>query len=76
MRSPLLTLALLSIAISAPLSPGLVSDTLLSSRLHAIGIVDGDTRYLISCFVPVTEVIADPRMKELSRRICQLMIRR
>ena len=40
-----------------------------------VGIVDGDARYIIACFVPLTEEVARPRMKELSRRIYEMMLR-
>jgi beta-lactamase class A len=39
-----------------------------------VGIVDGATRYIVACFVPLTEEIALPKMKELSRRIHEMML--
>ncbi len=39
-----------------------------------VGIVDdGTTRYIVSCFVPLTEELAGPKMKELSRQIYELL---
>lgn len=40
-----------------------------------VGIVDGATRYIVACFVPLTEEVALPKMKELSRRIYVTMMR-
>lgn len=40
-----------------------------------VGIVEGTTRYIVACFVPLTEGIALPKMRELSRRIYEMMIR-
>ena len=42
-----------------------------------VGIVDdGQVKYLIVLFTPVTEMDVRPRMKELSRRVYELMKRR
>ena len=41
-----------------------------------VGIVDGDVRYVVACFLPLEEEIARPKMKELSRRIYELMVER
>lgn len=39
-----------------------------------VGIVDdGETQYIIACFVPIKEEIAGAKMKELSRRVHALM---
>ncbi len=39
-----------------------------------VGIVDdGTVRYVLSCFVPLEESVAGPKMKELSKRIYDLM---
>lgn len=40
-----------------------------------VGIVDGPARYIVACFVPLTEETARPKMKELSRRIYGMMLR-
>lgn len=40
-----------------------------------VGIVDGATRYIVACFVPVKQENARPKMKELSRRIYDMMLR-
>jgi len=41
------------------------------------GIVDnGKVKYIISCFTPLTEAQADPRMKVLSEKVFQLIERR
>ncbi len=42
-----------------------------------VGIVDnGKTRYIISCFTPVTESEAGPKMKVISEKVFQLIERR
>ncbi|HEY9166214.1 MAG TPA: serine hydrolase [Candidatus Kryptonia bacterium] len=42
-----------------------------------VGIVDnGKMKYIISCFTPVDEITAGPRMKELSRKVFDLLKRR
>lgn len=39
-----------------------------------VGIVDdGETQYIISCFLPIKEALVLPQMKELSRRVHHLM---
>jgi beta-lactamase class A len=39
-----------------------------------VGIVDdGELRYIIACFVPLREEIAGPKMRELSRRVYELL---
>jgi beta-lactamase class A len=40
-----------------------------------VGIVEGTTRYIVACFVPLQEDIARPQLKELSRRIYGMMLR-
>ncbi len=40
-----------------------------------VGIVDGDARYIIACFLPLPEEIARPKMKELSGMIYEEMLR-
>ncbi len=40
-----------------------------------VGIVEGNARYIVACFVPVPETMAVPRMRELSRKIYELMTR-
>ena len=41
---------------------------------HDAGVVDdGQVRYVIALFTPVTEMIVRPKMKEISRRVYQLM---
>lgn len=42
-----------------------------------VGIVDdGDIRYIIALFTPITEMEVRPRMKELSRRVYEMMKRK
>ena len=42
-----------------------------------VGIVDdGDVRYIIAVFTPITEMDVRPRMKELSRRVYEMMKRK
>lgn len=42
-----------------------------------VGIVDdGKTRYIISCFIPLTENEAGPKMKEISSRVYKLISER
>jgi len=42
-----------------------------------VGIVDnGDVRYIIALFTPITEMDVRPRMKELSRRVYEMMKRK
>jgi hypothetical protein len=36
-------------------------------------VVDGNLKYIIACFLPITESIADPLMQKLSIRIYNLM---
>lgn len=38
-------------------------------------VTDGKTKYVISCFLPLTEKEALPKMKELSKRVYELMKR-
>jgi beta-lactamase class A len=39
-----------------------------------VGIVEGETRYVIACFLPIREELVLPRMKELSRKINETML--
>ena len=41
-----------------------------------VGIVEGDVRYVVACFLPLEEEAALPKLKELSRRIYELMVER
>ncbi len=42
-----------------------------------VGIVtNGRIKYIVSCFTPLDESVADPRLKELSERIFALVVRR
>ena len=45
-----------------------------ASWTHDVGIVDdGTVRYIISCLLPLPEEIAKPKMKELSKRVYELL---
>lgn len=47
------------------------------SWTHDVGIVDdGKTKYIISCLLPLPEEKALPKMKELSRRVYELLRRK
>lgn len=41
-----------------------------------VGIVDGQTRYIIACFLPITEEAAAPKLAELSHLVYNLMLER
>jgi beta-lactamase class A len=45
-----------------------------STWTNDVGIVDGEARYIVACFLPLTEERALPKMKELSRRIYQIIL--
>ncbi len=39
-----------------------------------VGIVEGAAHYVIACFVPLTEEVALPKLRELSRRVYEMML--
>jgi beta-lactamase class A len=45
-----------------------------SSWTNDVGIVDdGSVRYVIACLLPLTEEVADPKLRELSRRVYEML---
>ncbi len=67
---------------TSKLAAGLPSDAMFYHKTgwfsywtNDVGIVDGTTRYIVACFLPLTEGLALPKMKELSRSIYELMVK-
>ncbi len=66
------------------LYPGLPHNTMFYHKTgwwsywtNDVGIVsNGRIKYIISCFTPVTESVADPRLKVLSKKVFELIERR
>jgi beta-lactamase class A len=66
------------------LAPGLPANAMFYHKTgwysfwtNDVGIVDnGTTRYVVACFLPVREVIARPKMKELSQKIFEALSKR
>ena len=68
---------------TSKLVPGLPRDAMFYHKTgwfsywtNDVGIVEGQARYIIACFLPLPEESALPKMKELSRLVYELMLER